>query len=100
VYDVRVLDPEPGESTRAAGLAWFLAIGATLLDGAPGDATVGERVKVAIFATNADEPLKDWLEYPGDARLLKDKIASDLDEMDAETFAVERSLPPRSEGDA
>ncbi len=93
VYDVRVFDPEPGESSRATGVAWLLAIGATLLGDVPDGSGPAMRVKVAIFAADLDDPVKDWIEEPADARLLKAKIDSDLDQMDAETFAVEWGLP-------
>jgi hypothetical protein len=92
VYDVRVLDCQPGETGRA----WFTGVLAALFSG--GDSSgAAERVRVEIVVIDTGEPLMDWMEYPMPAEALKERIESDLNQMDADTFAAEWGLPTSSE---
>jgi hypothetical protein len=90
-FDVAVVD-EPNETFRATGVSWLLGAVSLLFGEVEGGVPV--RVKVQILSTGIGDPLKDWIEYPRDADLLKNKIQSDLDQMDADTFAAEWGLPP------
>jgi hypothetical protein len=87
-YEVRVVTAAPGETGRA----WFLGglLAAFFKDGFG----VATRTRVEIVATGTGDVLVDWKTQPVDAGLLKEKIESDLDRMDAQEFATEWGLPP------
>lgn len=92
VYDVRVLDPAPGEASRS----WLLGA----IVAAFGDVTSRSRVRVEIIATDTGELLADWTISPVEGLFLKAKIESDLNEMNADAFASEWGLStPPSERD-
>ena len=54
---------------------------------------------VEIVAVDTDQTLMQWRERALDAQLLKEKIGSDLDQMDARQFAAEWGLSSASGGD-
>jgi hypothetical protein len=65
-----------------------------------GDPSLGtQRVLVTIVAVESGVRLRDWTITPSPPGDLAGRIESDLDQMDADTFAAEWGLPSRYIGD-
>jgi len=93
-YDVAVVDLEPDDQTRDNARAWLIGLFTTLLGDCGG---VLPRVRVEIWDSDTDELVFVRMENAGmAAEMLKNKIESDLDQMDPDSFAAEWGLP--SEG--
>jgi hypothetical protein len=88
LYDVRVLSVEPEEQAREAVTTFVRGAVEWILGGIPG----GQRVRVEIVDVDTGEGLLSFMEAPDNAELLRRKIASDLDRLDAATFAAEWGL--------